>query len=549
MPSLFVPRTLRLCALPLLAVGGLLVVGRGSADAAVAPALRARDARITTRWIGTVTDPSRACRLVKDPRDQTLYYLTLGGGIYRLEIRPGEGQSVSHLVADASQHGETSTMGFDIGPDGTFYLVANRISAADSGMTTARILRGEVIPGSEPRRWSVVAHTADYPRSKSAFDHLFNAIKISPDGRTLYVNSGSRTDHGEIQTGEGQFPGLREDDLTAAIFRVPSDANDLLLPHDRAALKAGGMLFCEGVRNTFDLRFSPQGELFGAENGPDRHMSDELNWLREGRHYGFPWRMGGAANPQQFADYDPTTDLLLDKRFYAVGLGLYQNDPTFPPAPGAMTEPIQNLGPDADKFRDPLDGVIKDASDLGLPLATFSAHRSPLGIVFDETRVMAAPYQGDAFVMGYMDGDENGAAYAGPFMDASEDLLHLHMTKVGDQYETTVTKVVTGFNNPIDAEVIGNRIYVISYGTPFAIYELTFPEAPSVALGMPTPTPLGFVIPMTAQTQRVHALQVSTDLVQWITLWTPTLPVGTTYFLDGAAARGNGTRYYRLISP
>lgn len=533
----------------LLSVGVVLLAGCVVSGAAAAPALRVRDPRITTRWIGTVADPSRACRLVKDPRDQVLYYLTLGGGIYRLEIRPGEGQSVSHRVADASQHGETSTMGFDIGPDGTFYLVANRVSAVDNGMTTARILRGEVIPGSDARRWSLVAHTADYPRSKSAFDHLFNAVKISPDGRTLYLNSGSRTDHGEVQSGEGQFPGLREDALTASIFRVPSDASDLLLPHDRAALKAEGMLFCEGVRNTFDLRFSPDGELFGAENGPDRHMSDELNWLREGRHYGFPWRMGGAANPQQFADYDPATDLLLDPRFHAVGLGLYQNDPTYPPAPGAMTEPIQNIGPDADSFRDPLDGVIKDASDLGLPLSTFSAHRSPLGIVFDETRRMAAPYQGDAFVMGYMDGDENGAAYAGPFMDASEDLLHLHLIKQGDSYQTTVTKVVTGFNNPIDAEVIGNRLYVISFGTPFAIYEVTFPEAPSVELGMPISTPLGFVIPMTARTQRAHALQVSADLVAWTTLWTPTLPVGTTYFLDGASSRETGTRFYRLLSP
>jgi hypothetical protein len=30
------------------------------------------------------------------------------------------------------------------------------------------------------------------------------------------------------------------------------------------------------------MAFDPAGNLFGTENGPDRDMSDELNWLRPG---------------------------------------------------------------------------------------------------------------------------------------------------------------------------------------------------------------------------------------------------------------------------
>jgi len=64
-------------------------------------------------------------------------------------------------------------------------------------------------------------------------------------------------------------------------------------------------------------------------------MSDELNWLRAEHDYGFPWRMGGADNPQQFPDYDPALDLLLDERFPAVQSGAYHNDPAFPPPGGS----------------------------------------------------------------------------------------------------------------------------------------------------------------------------------------------------------------------
>ena len=82
-------------------------------------------------------------------------------------------------------------------------------------------------------------------------------------------------------------------------------------------------------------------------------MSDELNWLRSGLHFGFPWRIGGADNPQQFPNYNPQNDKLLNPMFIGVFNGYYQNDPSFPPPPTNFFEPIINLGPDADKFRRP----------------------------------------------------------------------------------------------------------------------------------------------------------------------------------------------------
>ncbi|HAM70675.1 MAG TPA: hypothetical protein DCM86_03430 [Verrucomicrobiales bacterium] len=542
------PRTLSSAAmawvLGLLALG--LLPGRAPAREKTP---EPRDPRIQVRLVTTVSDPSHPCRIAKDPRNNTLYYLTLGGGIYRVGLRPGDGLSTTTLVADSRDHGETNAMGFAIDRAGTFYLVGNHVVAGSNAFTFARILRGtERAGGASGRQWSVVARTEDYARSQGAYDHLFNGVEVSPDGALLYVNSGSRTDHGEVQEAQGAFPGLREDPLTSLILRIPANSTDLVLPRDRGALKAAGWVYCEGVRNTYDLRFSPQGELFGPDNGPDRSVSDELNWLQEGHHYGFPWRMGGADNPQQFSGYDPAGDKLLDVRFGAVKAGEYRNDPTFPPSPGGMTEPILNRGPDADKYRDPADGKVKDASDTGVPIATFTAHRSPLGLVFDETGSMAAPYTGSAFVMSFMAGDETGETAAGPFLDGSNDLLHLQLHRVGDRYETEVHRLVTGLGYPVDAEVIENRIYVICYGFESSLWEITLPSSRVVALGEASWNSAGFGFHLNASGPGPVSMQTSSNLLDWTPLWDLELPSGTTFFLDGAASPASPARFYRTLS-
>jgi len=123
-----------------------------------------------------------------------------------------------------------------IGPDGTIYVVAN--TTTNSGSSTfARIMKG-VPDGSGGRTWSLLARTEPYPRSKTAFDHVFNGIVVSPDGIYVYVNSGSRTDHGEVQSAGGLFPDMREVALTAKIFRLPANGSNLFLPNDISALRA-----------------------------------------------------------------------------------------------------------------------------------------------------------------------------------------------------------------------------------------------------------------------------------------------------------------------
>ena len=377
-------------------------------------------------------------------------------------------------VYTAADHGLSRPSALFIDDDGTFYVL-KRIDL--SGYNIATITKGEVDPTSGERTWFTLAETVPYERCDCIYNHEVNGLVVSPDNRSLFINSGSRTDHGEIQDGNGAFPGLRETALTAIILRVPTDARDLVLPNDRYALLDQGFLFAEGLRNAYDLAFAPNGDLFATENGPGRDMAEELNWLRQGHHYGFPWRMGLEDTPQQFPDYDPATDFLLSPHSTAVREGYYHNDPSYPPPPRAFTDPVINLGPDADAYRDPVDGRIKDASDEGVRFGTFTAHRSPLGLVFDRDHALAEPFRGDGFTLSWTPGDPNGDSVNGPFNDPSEDLLHLDLTKVGDQYEARVTRLVGGFSNPIDAEIIGHRLYVIEWGGKRGLWEIVLPPA------------------------------------------------------------------------
>ena len=412
-----------------------------------------------------IDDILAATSLGRDPTTNTRYALKPNGDITLVP---------SGTVYTAADHGFSRASVLFIDTDGTFYVL-KRIDLSSYNIAT--ITKGEIDPSNGERTWFTLAETAPYERCDCIFNHEVNGLVVSPDNRSLFINSGSRTDHGEIQDGNRQFSDLRETALTAIVLRVPTDARDLVLPNDRDALRAEGFLYAEGLRNAYDLAFAPNGDLFATENGPDRDMAEELNWLREGHHYGFPWRMGLEDTPQQFPDYDPASDFLLPARFTAVREGYYHNDPTYPPPPRDFTEPVINLGPDADAYRDPADGQIKDASEEGVRFGTFTAHRSPLGLVFDADNALAEPFQGDGFVLSWTEGDPDGDDVAGPFNDPSQDLLHLDLAKVGDNYEARVTRIVGGFSNPIDAEIIGNRLYVIEWSGGRGLWEITLPQA------------------------------------------------------------------------
>ena len=396
-------------------------------------------------------------RIAKHPASGEIYYMGINGLIFSVDVDMG----TSERLYSWPDHGVRLATGFTVGADGTFYIVGN---PSRDGNNIGLIKKGVLVDGE--RIWLTLAETEPYAESTGR-DHKFNAIELTPDGRFVLVNSGSRTDHGEEQNDGREYP------ITSAIFRLPIGAEDLYLPNDEEGLRP--YLYADGVRNSFDMAFAPNGDLFAAENSDTRDNPEELNWIREGHHYGFPWRIGASDTPQAFADFDPPdSDNLL-----VVGINMedsFYNDPDYPPVPDGVvfSDPVISMGPDADKFRDPVDGLIKDASDEGVEISTFTPHSSPLGLVFDTELAVDQQWMGDGFCL-----SQNAAKkrkYT-PFGDPGEDLLHLdlHKSRDGERYSARITRLVQNFRSPIDAVIRDHKIYVLEYHEVGRLWEVSLP--------------------------------------------------------------------------
>jgi hypothetical protein len=235
-------------------------------------------------------------RIAYDASDKSFYTIAWNGDLFHLTMNAPGNYAVNRL-ASAQDHGINYLQGLAL-HDGGVYLAGNVVIAQGvSGYgkaVKARLTGGKLV-------WTDIFKTAEHASSKTLFDHAFSAICFSPDGKDLYISSGSRTDHGEVKDNEGRYPGLREVALTSCIFKIPADTENLLFPNDSAALAP--YVHVRGVRNAFSLAFAANGDLFSVENSGDRDDSEEMNWIRPGGHYGFPWEMGGNDTPMQFAGY------------------------------------------------------------------------------------------------------------------------------------------------------------------------------------------------------------------------------------------------------
>ncbi|MBO6573813.1 MAG: T9SS type A sorting domain-containing protein [Rhodothermales bacterium] len=403
------------------------------------------------------TDGQNPIRIEHNPADGKLYVLATSGRLYVLtELRFGW---TPEEVLTQADHAVPSAVGMDFGADGTLYLIGNE--NVDSDRTRFVVRRGQV----DGTGWNTVATSEPYLLSRTWFDHKANGMTLTPDGQSLLINSGARTDHGEM------YGGVREEGLTAIVLKIPADATDLVLPNDRETLKTGGFVFAEGIRNSFDLEFAPNGDLMAADNAGDRDDAEEFNWIREGHHYGFPWRIGTSETPQQHAGYDPSADPFVqpDRNTNNVAdTGWYfSNDPTYPAPPAGVTftDPIANRGPFADLYRDTQTGEPRDASDMGTTVGSLTPHRSPLGLVFDADSLLDWPMRGGAFLVSWNTAEDQLLARLG---GTGEDLLYLDLEKSGDTYTMSAERVAHGFDHPIDAVMVANTIYVLEYGEPWA---------------------------------------------------------------------------------
>jgi glucose/arabinose dehydrogenase len=429
------------------------------------------DSRLAIRYVASI--PVNSIRLAYDSTQKSLLMLNMEQGLVRIDPATG----IKDIVATPAEmlSGATAS-GLAVAADGTVFVSGNQ--TIDT--TTRAIIRRGTPSGQMTSTnksyswttytWTTVAKTEPYPRSDTPFDHLFNGIAISPDQKFIVVNSGSRTDHGEVESQNGAFPDLREIPLTARMFKLPINGNDILLQNTEEAVAP--YVYAKGFRNSYDPIFAPNGVLFAGDNGPDADLPDELNVITPGRHYGFPWRFGTTDTPQRDPAYDPTNDGYLQPDFTAVQIGAYANDPSYPAAPTTFSDPIANAGPAGVDYRT-ADGVAHNAAAEGITLSSFTPHRSPLGLVFLD-RAFPASWQNtddglNAIILSW------GAA-GGTLPDRGQDMLALELSPTGSTYTMTARELVTGLRNPIDAAAIENRVYVLEFGDKVSLWEFTFQQ-------------------------------------------------------------------------
>ncbi|HKO80676.1 MAG TPA: c-type cytochrome [Chitinophagaceae bacterium] len=415
---------------------------------------------------------SLAVRILQNPKTGNLWYTTFNGDV--LEIKNENGKRIQEKILSAKDHGIHILQGAAF-LNNTIYLCGN-VYSDNKRTTQGRMVRFDL---DSSKKMTVVFNTVDYAANKTIYDHGWNGMVISPDNKFIYVNSGARTDHGEIQDNGGAYPKARDNALTSKVFRFPVNAKDLLLPDDEAKLKADGYLFARGIRNVYDMNFDADGNLFGVSNSADYDYPEDMFWLRQDHHYGFPWVMGGLENPQQYADWkpDPATDPFINQASHSWRTNYYYSDPEFPKKPAGIkfSPGVQNLGPDANEYRGH-SGKIQDGDETGVPVSTFTAHCCPLGLFFDTKKILTGDLKGDGFVLRFTSGATSGLMQ--PFTKQGADLLHLKMEydKITDNYFVKTVRIVEGFADPVDAVMIGNDVYIIEYGGRYGnIWKITLP--------------------------------------------------------------------------
>jgi hypothetical protein len=111
----------------------------------------------------------------------------------------------------------------------------------------------------------------------------------------------------------------------------------------------------------------------------------------------------------------------------------------------------------------------------------------------------------------------------------------------------TATRLIGGFANPIDAEVIRNRIYVLEYGGNQGLWEITFPLAPPV-IDSPAPGAGGsFQFNIRGPTGLTYDVIASTNFQNWLSI-TSLVSTSTQFqFLD-LATTNFSQRFYRALT-
>jgi glucose/arabinose dehydrogenase/cytochrome c553 len=340
-------------------------------------------------------------RLAVHPDGKRVLALTAAGDVWEWNPETGETARIfsGKSYTDPSL-GDVQTMGITVDSAKRLYITSNqRNTSTQPVMNEMIIFRTEPWTEEKPRSTPTQWFRNSSPFGIGPYNHGLSHIAQGPDGM-LYLNCGSRTDGGEAGN-QANYSTAGEEPDTAVIWRMDPEAEEPTIE-----------IFASGLRNTYGFTWDGQGRMVGTENGPDAHAPEELNFIRQGRHYGFPY---------QFSNWS-------EKAY-----------PHTPDAPAGIefTPPLRNLGPDG-----------------GRGLSTFDAHSSPAGIVW-LGKDWPAPLGGSFLTVRF-------GNLLKLDQDVGFDLLQIHADLEAGTLQTT--RLMAPLGRPIDlVKLSGRRLVIAEY--------------------------------------------------------------------------------------
>ncbi len=256
--------------------------------------------------------------------DGRLYVSELGGRIVALSLSEDGRAATTEVIAEDSVFNQILGLAFgDLGGEPALYVSHNFINQSGDGPFANEIVR---LTGPDLSEQEVVITGLPV----SGHNHGTNDLEFGPDGR-LYIAQGGTTSSGApAEPDDVRWRDWDESPLSGAILVAEVNApgfNGEIRYDSESATRDTNMIgsdvsvFSPGHRNTYDILFHSNGNLYSVDNGssepvpasldcdtlgpPPDNDPDQLNLVVEDRYYGHANRNRGRQEPRECENESP----------------------------------------------------------------------------------------------------------------------------------------------------------------------------------------------------------------------------------------------------